>query len=144
MRPDSVNVYMISGPQAVRLARLTSDQIEKGHATVPVICTFPNTTKPTKPKAAAKGKKREAGSDVEPKVRGGRKRKLSASQTKKIALRAKDGEDSGEDFDEALKDVYTDEESEADEMPMVKKGIRSARAASSRKAETVYLLSESE
>lgn len=146
---DSVNVYMISGPNAVRLARLSPAQIEGGYATTPVICTFPNTTKPgkaTKAKAVSKGKKRNVGSDEEavaaPRARGGKKRKVSAAQAKKAAQRAADGEES-EDFDEAIRDVYTDED-EVDELPTVKSGIRNARAASSRKAETVYLLSDSE
>jgi len=39
--PDSVNVYVILGPKAARLLRMSQADIEMGSVSEPVECTFP-------------------------------------------------------------------------------------------------------
>jgi hypothetical protein len=51
---DSVNVYVVPGPKAVRLSRLTRETIDQGVAGFVIECTFPNhETKAKKPRKKA-------------------------------------------------------------------------------------------
>ena len=41
LMPDSVNVYVVPGPRAIRLTRLSLADIEDGNVATPIECAFP-------------------------------------------------------------------------------------------------------
>jgi hypothetical protein len=105
--PDSVNVYVILGPKAARLLRMSQADIEMGSVAEPVECTFPA------PKVKKGKKKAEVDdeNDDDDDNSGKPKKKATTSRKPKAAPKKK----AKRPIDEE-KDIPSDSDSENEDL----------------------------
>lgn len=102
LTPDAVNVYVSSGPKAIRLSRFSREQVEDGSTAPTIECTFPapKTRKSKKKTTAEEAGEDDDNQDATPKPTKKKPAKRTAKGSKPIIDEEKDlalGSDEDED-----------------------------------------------